>query len=105
MRGMEGLRKGCFLFISCFLGARTQLTVFMRQQGWLGFVGYPDGVEAGSMCGEGIQPREDKGDRILLNTLQGSSKQDGKGEIVCHEMQRAGVGGPVVIGWSEEAWK
>ena len=29
--------------------------------------------------------RQNKGDRSLLNTLQGSSGQDSKGETVCHE--------------------
>ena len=42
-------------------------------------------VGAGGRDGERIHPRLNKRDRILLNTLQGSSMQDSKGEIVCNK--------------------
>lgn len=35
-------------------------------------VGRPDWVEAGGVGGEKVHPRRNKGDRRLLNTLQGT---------------------------------
>ena len=45
-------------------------------------VGPPDQVAASSIGGERIHPRQNKGDRNLLNTPQGSGGQDSKGETV-----------------------
>ena len=42
-------------------------------------------VEAGGTGGERIHLRQNKGDRSVLNTSQGSSGQDSKGETVCKE--------------------
>ena len=44
-----------------------------------------DGVEASIMGGEKTHPRLNKEDGSLLNTLQGSSRPDGKVVTVCHE--------------------
>lgn len=43
----------------------------MQEPGWL---------EAGGASGERIYPRQNKRDRSLLTTLQGSSEQDSKGD-------------------------
>ena len=48
-------------------------------------VARPDRVGAGGAGGERIHPRQKKRDRSVLNTLQGTSGQDSKGETVCHE--------------------
>lgn len=53
-------------------------------------MGQPSRVEAGSLGGESIHTRWNKGDRSLLNTPQGSGRQNSKEETVCHE---AVVGG------------
>lgn len=44
-------------------------------------VGGPDWVEAG-VGGERIPSRQNKGNRSLVNTLQGSSGQDSKGDCL-----------------------
>ena len=48
-----------------------------------------DGVETGGTAGGRFHLRQNKGDRSLPNTLQGSPGQDGKGDTVSKE----GVGG------------
>lgn len=52
------------------------------------------------MCGKRIHPRKNKGDRSLLNTLQGSSGQDSKGETVGRQRWEA-----IVKGEDEEIWE
>ena len=42
-------------------------------------------VEAGGTGGERIHPRQNRGDRSFVNTLQGSSGQDRRGEAVCKD--------------------
>lgn len=44
------------------------------------------GLAAGSMDAERIYPRRNKRDRGLLNTPQGISEQDSRGETVCREV-------------------
>ena len=43
-----------------------------------------DRLEAGGAGNEKIHPRHNKGDRRLLNTLQGNSGQTSKGDTICH---------------------
>ena len=47
-------------------------------------MGHPGWVGASDSGGERIHSRQNKGDRSLLNTLQGSSGQDSRGETRCH---------------------
>ena len=49
-----------------------------------------DRVEANGVGGERIHLKQNKGDRSLLNTSQGSSGQDSRGEAVCHEVVGGG---------------
>lgn len=48
-------------------------------------MGHSDQVEASSAGGERIHPKQNKRDKSLLNTPQGSSEQTCKGEAVCHK--------------------
>lgn len=48
----------------------------------------PTWVEAGGTGSEGIHLRQNKGKRCLLNTKQGSHKQDSKSETICNETVR-----------------
>ena len=41
---------------------------------------FSDRVEAGSTEGEKIHPRQNKREKCLLNTMQGSIRQDSMGE-------------------------
>ena len=63
-------------------------------------MGRPDRVGAGSMGSERIHQRQSKGDRSLLNTLQGSPREDSKGQAVCIEA----VVGAVFKGEGEDMW-
>ena len=49
-------------------------------------------VGAGDVGAERIHPRQSKRDRSFLNTLQGNSRQDSKGETVCQEAVLRGHG-------------
>ena len=42
-------------------------------------------VEARGLGDEGIHQRQNKGDRSLLNTLQGSCRKGNRGEAVCNQ--------------------
>lgn len=46
-------------------------------------MGLSDRVEAGNAGSERIHPRQNKRDESLLNTPQGSSGRNSKGETVC----------------------
>ena len=52
--------------------------------------GAVDQVQAGSTGGERIHLRQSKGDRSLMNTPQGSSGQDCRGEAVGNEVVGGG---------------
>lgn len=64
-------------------------------------MGPPTGVEASVAGGEGIHPKQNKGNRNLLKTLQGSSRQGSKGETV----YQTRWWGAVDEGGREEVWE
>ena len=47
-------------------------------------------VDACGVGGERIHLRQNKGERSLLNTQQGGSRQDSRGEAVCNEVSGQG---------------
>lgn len=49
-------------------------------------MGRPDRVEACGVGGERIHPKQNKGDRGLLDTRQGGSGQGSRGETICQEV-------------------
>ena len=55
-------------------------------------MGNPEWVEAGCAGRERILPRQNKGERSLLSTLEGSSRQESKGDTSCNEAVCGGGG-------------